>query len=76
LFTDGDDLDTRTRMAFQMLDKTHKTYTLGGQYNLFGLMQGVTPVLTWGFDNTGTGFESVLIDVNAFTAQNPELILL
>jgi hypothetical protein len=24
-----------------------------------------------GFDNTGTGFESVLIDVNAFTAQNP-----
>jgi hypothetical protein len=35
-FTDGDDLDTRTRMAFPDVDKTHKT--LGGQYNLFGLM--------------------------------------
>lgn len=61
-FKDGADLDTRTKII---------SPTVPGTYVGWG--QGTTQsnILTWGGDNTGTGLESVLVDVGAFRTFYP-----
>jgi hypothetical protein len=63
-FTDGQDLDTRTKMT---------TPAVGGDYVGWDRAntQGSPTILTWGGDNTGTGFESVLINMAAFQTAYP-----
>lgn len=69
-FTDGVDLDTRSGIRVPNVGQTIAGNYLGfggkGQWPTSG-----TPYLTWGGDNLGTGFESVLINVNAFKTANP-----
>jgi hypothetical protein len=62
----GTDLDTRTRMiAPQVLA------TLGwARATSVFIAGGTDPVMRWGGDNTGTGFESILLDLNVFRAAN------
>lgn len=69
-FTDGRDLDTRTGIRVPNVGQTTATNYLGYGGRTIWPTSG-TPYLTWGGDNTGTGFESVLIDVNEFKKSNP-----
>jgi len=66
----GRDLDTRTRIALpdigQDAHSEYQGYGCSAAYPAAG-----TPILTWGNDNTGTGFESVLINVGQFKALFP-----
>lgn len=63
-FTDGQDLDTRTKMT---------TPAVGGDYVGWSRAdtQGSPTIVTWGGDNTGTGFESVLINMATFQTAYP-----
>lgn len=64
-FTDGADLDTRTRIALPDIGQDTQPEYLG--WAVLAVYPGVgTPILRWGGDNTGTGFESVLINVTRF----------
>lgn len=69
-FTDGADLDTRTRIVTPNVGQDAQSKYVGWS------VQGVwpttgTPILDWGGDNTGTGFESVLINLVALRAAYP-----
>ena len=69
-FTDGRDLDTRSAIRVPNIGQT----TAGDYLGYGGQRQwptSGTPYITWGGDNTGTGFESVLLDVNNFKSANP-----
>ena len=63
-FTDGQDLDTRTKIT---------SPAVGGDYIGYarGVTQGSPTIMTWGGDNTGTGFESVLINMATFQTAYP-----
>ena len=63
-FTDGQDLDTRTKIT---------TPAVGGDYVGWerANTQGSPTIMTWGGDNTGTGFESVLINMATFQTAYP-----
>ena len=61
-FTDGRDLDTRTRF---------QTPFLTFDYVGWARLNSVGNILYWGGDNTGTGLESVLINVNNYRNQSP-----
>jgi hypothetical protein len=64
-FTDGSDLDTRTRIAIPDIGQDTQPEYLG--WGVLHQFPGVdTPIVTHGNDNTGTGFESVLVDVVRF----------
>jgi len=69
-FTDGDDLDTRTRIVTPDVGQNTQITYLGwgrqSQYPTTG-----TPYETWGGDNTGTGYESVLFDIVLFKSIYP-----
>jgi hypothetical protein len=65
----GDDLDTRTGIRVPNVGQTTKANYLG--YSCSESWPSSNPYLIWGGDNTGIGFESVLLDVNKFKAQNP-----
>jgi hypothetical protein len=68
-FTNGRDLDTRTRMAIPNIGQTSQLEYLG-----WGRKYQWTPsnaILLWGGDNTGTGYESVLINLNLFRQLYP-----
>lgn len=69
-FTDGLDLDTRTRIVTPNVGQTTQLDYLGWgrqpQYPTTG-----TPYETWSGDNTGTGYESVLFDINLFKTMYP-----
>jgi hypothetical protein len=69
-FTDGVDLDTRTKVTIPNIGQTAFTDSIGYCCKDFWPESG-TPILTWGGDNTGTGFESVLIDLLEFKSQYP-----
>jgi hypothetical protein len=60
-FTDGTDLDSRSRIVVPF----------EGPYHGFGQTNPGGPILTFGGDNTGTGVESVLLDVLALKASYP-----
>lgn len=64
-FTDGKDLDTRTKMTVP---------DIGGDYVGWGRSntQGTPAIVSWGGDNTGTGVESVLINVDQYKLSYPE----
>lgn len=69
-FTTGQDLDTRTRIATPDVGQNTQSTYLGwsryAQYPLSG-----TPYEIWSGDNTGTGFESVLFNINLFKTTYP-----
>lgn len=69
-FTDGLDLDTRTRIAIPDIGQDTQPEYLGwsclGAYPTTGI-----PILTWGGDNTGVGFESVLVNILRFKELYP-----
>lgn len=72
-FTTGSDLDTRTCLAVPFVGSSDgKLYVGWGQ--AIGVPNGsiITPnILGWGGDNTGTGRESAVFDVNYFKALYP-----
>jgi hypothetical protein len=61
-FTDGQDLDTRTKII---------SPNIGGDYVGWGRGSVQASCLTFGGDNTGTGLESVLIDLDTFRTNWP-----
>jgi hypothetical protein len=69
-FDDGTDLDTRTRVTVPDIGQNSLPDYIGWccaeQWPTSG-----NPILTWGGDNTGTGFESVLIDLIQFKSDYP-----
>lgn len=69
-FTDGIDLDTRTKVTVPDIGQTTLADSIGWCCSEQWPTSG-TPILTWGGDNTGVGFESVLIDLNEFKTQYP-----
>lgn len=71
-FTDGTDLDTRTRISNPNIGQDTLPNYIGwcrlGQYPDDGINN---PILTWSGDNTGQGYESVLINLIEFKSQYP-----
>lgn len=80
-FTNGSDLDTRTRIALPDIGQDTQDEYLGWTYlgafdpPLTYLQAGsanpANHTILWGGDNTGTGFESILINVARFKTNNP-----
>lgn len=81
-FTDGQDLDTRTRMVTPDIgqDTTIEYIGYGANYcssanystnGIYPLSSGSNYILKHACDNTGQGFEAVLINLNNFTAAYP-----
>jgi hypothetical protein len=67
-FTNGQDLDTRTRISNTNVGMSEYL----GWANLESYpTESPQPILTWGGDNTGTGFEAVLIDLKQFKIEYP-----
>lgn len=69
-FTDGLDLDTRTRIAIPDIGQDTQQDYLGWSVQNAWPITG-TSILKWGGDNTGTGFESVLINILQFKIDYP-----
>ena len=69
-FTDGQDLDTRTRIVTPNVGQTSQGNYLGWGVQSQWPTTG-TPILKWGGDNTGTGYESVLVDLVRFRTVYP-----
>jgi len=69
-FNDGTDLDTRTRVTVPDIGQNNLSDYIGWCCSEQWPQVG-TPILTWGGDNTGTGFESVLIDLIQFKLDYP-----
>jgi len=69
-FIDGLDLDTRSRIVSPNIGQTTQPDMLGWSVSSAWPTTGI-PIMTWGGDNTGTGFESVLMDINQFKAAYP-----
>jgi hypothetical protein len=69
-FTDGIDLDTRTKVTVPNIGQTTLADSIGWCCSEQWPTSG-NPILTWGGDNTGTGFESVLIDLIQFKIDYP-----
>jgi hypothetical protein len=67
-FNDGTDLDTRTRVTTPNIGQSTLSDYIGWCCSSEWPTSG-TPILTWGGDNTGTGFESVLINLIEFKSQ-------
>lgn len=67
-FTDGQDLDTRTKVTVPNIGQTTLADSIGWCCSSEWPTTG-TPILTWGGDNTGVGFESVLVDLIEFKSQ-------
>jgi hypothetical protein len=72
-FTNGKDLDTRTRIVTPNVGQVVPTDYLGygENYKSQWPVSTATPFEIWGLDNTYTGFESVLINLDRFTAAYP-----
>jgi hypothetical protein len=69
-FTDGVDLDTKTRIVTPNIGQDSTGEYIGyGSTDIFPPTGNV--VLTWGGDNTGNGFENVLINIAELKVQNP-----
>jgi len=69
-FNDGTDLDTRTRVTVPDIGQNTLPDYIGWCCSEQWPTSG-NPILTWGGDNTGTGFESVLIDLIQFKLDYP-----
>jgi len=66
----GRDLDTRTRIALPNIGQDSQAKYLGWS-RLAQYPATNPPVLAWGGDNTGTGFESILVNVARFKVLYP-----
>jgi hypothetical protein len=71
-FTDGTDLDTRTRISNPDIGQNDLSTYLGWSRSNEFPVDSETPILKWAGDNTGTGFESVLIDLIQLKSQFPQ----
>jgi hypothetical protein len=69
-FTNGKDLDTRTRVALPNIGQTTLSSYVGWARSNQWPTSG-TPIIKWGGDNTGTGYESVLISLVKFRQLYP-----
>ena len=70
-FTDGADLDTRTRISSPNIGQNSAQSYLGWCRSE-SYPTGSTPsILTWSGDNTGQGFESVFVNLIEFKNQYP-----
>ena len=77
-FTDGTDLDTRTRIVTPDVGQNTQNKYIGWGLQSQWPENSDSPYLTWGGDNQGIGFESVLLDLTKFVSLYPsttELIL-
>lgn len=71
-FLDGRDLDTRTGIALPDVGQSTTANLLGwGVKSVFPAAPST--FITWGGDNTGTGFESVLMDLAKFRELHPSI---
>ena len=70
-FTDGADLDTRTRISSPNIGQNSAQSYLGWCRSELFPDNGGTPILTWSGDNTGQGFESVFVNLIEFKNQYP-----
>ena len=75
-FSDGQDLDTRTQITSPAITSfSPSTSSLGWTTSSVGYGQGNTQgsptIMTWGGDNIGQGFESVLVDMATFQTAYP-----
>jgi hypothetical protein len=70
-FTDGSDLDTRTRISSPDIGQNDLSTYLGWCRSDQYPADIPNPILTWGGDNTGQGYESVFINLIEFKLQNP-----
>jgi len=70
-FTDGADLDTRTRISSPNIGQNSAQTYLGWCRSELFPDNGGTPILTWSGDNTGQGFESVFVNLIEFKNQYP-----
>jgi hypothetical protein len=80
-FTNGSDLDTRSRIAIPNIGQDLQSEYLGWTYLgafepsvAYSSASTINPTqhtICWGGDNTGTGFESVLLNVARFKALHP-----
>jgi hypothetical protein len=76
-FTDGQDLDTRTRIVTPNVGQTTQTNYIGWGVQSQWPTTGI-PILTWGGDNRGTGYESVLVNLVRYSQlypSNSEIVL-
>lgn len=71
-FTDGSDLDTRTRISNPDIGQNELSTYIGWNRSNEFPFESETPILKWAGDNTGTGFESVLIDLIQLKTQFPQ----
>jgi hypothetical protein len=71
-FTDGQDLDTRTRIVTPDVGQDTQNEYIGYGCQSRWPLTG-TQYLTWSGDNQGIGFESVLINLSQFSIQNPSI---
>ena len=69
-FTDGLDLDTRTRIVTPDVGQNTQLKYLGWS-RLLQYPETGTPYEIWSGDNQGTGFESVLFDISLFKTIYP-----
>lgn len=69
-FSDGVDLDTRTRVVVPDIGQDLQTEYIGWAVSSVWPSSS-SRILDWGGDNTGVGFESVLVNVALLKAQNP-----
>jgi hypothetical protein len=70
-FTDGADLDTRTRISSPNIGQNSAQTYLGWCRSEFFPDNEGTPILTWSGDNTGQGFESVFVNLIRFKELYP-----
>ena len=69
-FTNGNDLDTRTRVVTPNIGQTSQGTYLGYGRQYQWSTSG-EPIIRWSGDNTGTGFESVLVNLIRFRQLYP-----
>jgi hypothetical protein len=69
-FTNGRDLDTRSRIALPNIGQTTLSSYVGWARSNQWPTSG-TPIIRWGGDNQGIGFESVLINLVKFKETYP-----
>lgn len=71
-FTDGRDLDTRTRIVTPDIGQNDVSQYLGwGLRNNFPSSVPENAIISFGGDNTGTGLESVMIDIAKLKLAHP-----
>jgi hypothetical protein len=71
-FTDGQDLDTRSRIVAPDIGQVTQPDMIGWGYPVNEWPQNdANPIINWAGDNLGIGLESVLIDINRLKTLYP-----